>query len=282
MNPNPVLMSIYGDDLQGAAAHPEQEKVAQAELLAEVLTTQGYDIDKLAGDEILDVAETLFGPDNDIAKIAMEGGDDEDEEDGEEDAEAKAKEAEFAGQIMAHSFARELRNMPDEAFGKTASVAGALKGLKRAATGSQFRTGGKQLAKAGKKGNAAKAGRNLASNKNMSDSGRGMAGARASQLERQAAKLQAAGTANRRAGAAKTLGLYGGGTAALGGGAYMAGRKKESAYEELAEKRAAEILLENGIDPHTLEEISPAEKIAAGVEAGAWEILAQHGFSPAE
>lgn len=302
MNPNPVLMSIYGDDLLGAAVQPEQEKVAQAELLAEVLTTQGYDINKLASDEILAVAETLFGPDNDIAKIAMEGGEEEDggeSEEEDDEAEAKAKEAEFAGQIMAHAFAREIRSMPDEAFEKNAGIAdmtlrgaasslksgaqsagrSALKSLKRAATGSQFRTGSKQLAKGAKARKGAEAGKNLANNKNMSDAARNLAGQRGGMLGKKADKLEAAGRANRRAGAAKTLGLYGGGAAALGGGAALASRNKE-AFFELAEKRAAEILLENGIDPYTFEEVSPAEKIAADIEAGAWEILEQFGFQP--
>jgi hypothetical protein len=77
-----------------------------------------------------------------------------------------------------------------------------------------------------------------------------------------------AGKLHRRVGA----GAVGGGTAAAAGGT-AAALKKESALDTLAEKRAMEILEENG---YTFDD--GQDKLAEAVEQRAFEMLVNAGY----
>lgn len=125
MTMNAFLAHLYGtagDDASQPTTN-ELEKLAQAEVLDQFLKQDNVTLDNLSGDQILKVANHLFGPNNEIAKMAMEkmpGESDEEykarmakKEGGGEKKEAtetmeeKVAEADFLGRVMAHSFWQE-------------------------------------------------------------------------------------------------------------------------------------------------------------------------------
>ena len=295
--PNPVLMQIYGEDLTDGRTEAEKIAADQADFVANLLQEQGYDLEKLTMDDVIKTASYL-GMDE-LVKQAMADGScesgagseapggapssEEKKKKDEEEAEDRVKQAEIAGQIMAHSFARELRNMPEEMFGKEASAGSAIKGALGKLKGAAGKAHNKVLnmgASLTPQGlsSAASARGGAAADKLT----QGMSAAQqgASRLEGSQRSL------NRLHGAAGYGALGAGAGAAAAGGAAMAGRKKESQFiDTLAEKRAYDILVANGVDPSTLEQPAPSPeadvstKLAADVDARAIEILAEYGFS---
>jgi len=113
------------------------EKMAEAELVAATLQEEGYDLDRLDGNDILKVAHALFGANSALVKSAQEESEEEEEEESpalekaeekaeekvekmfekkkegsaEEDLETKLAHADFLGRVMAHSFVDEWAKM---------------------------------------------------------------------------------------------------------------------------------------------------------------------------
>lgn len=303
--PNRILMEIYGQDIVGSTpTQAELEKNAQAEFVAQVLHESGYELEKLSNDELIDVATKLLGPDSELVKFAsgappFEKKDDEDkdkkdkEKDGkkkdEESMEEKLAQADLAGQVMAHAFARELRTMPDEML-KTAGVGDVLKGALGSAKGAVGKAGAAVAGKAGKAADAA--------GKGLERLGKGVVG-----------KVGRTGGAE-AAMSPRTAKLIGGGTVAAGAGAaggaaYGAKKLMEkdkeasSSIDVLAEKLARDLLTAEGIDfdaevakvaaaqetppaANTVTEPSPAEKIASLVHQRAEELLNALGYTAAQ
>lgn len=264
MTLNPILTRMYGDDIAASASADERAKLAQAQLVEQVLEDEGWDIEKLSGEQVLEVADLLFGADNDLRKLASADSSDEEKKKKEEE-EAKEKEgkdktakdetpgeqlkmAEISGQVMAHAFAREIREMPDEMFGKIAGAADFLqKGLARGDKALQSigsKVGGKVM-------NAA-------------------TGAAHTPLSTNAARAVGAGT------------VAAGGAAAAGAAkaATGAGREKKAsdeAIEQIARQQAAQLLIANGKDASML--LTPAEKIASAANQRTLEILGELGYT---
>lgn len=262
---NEFLANLYGtaEDI-GATAGDDTEKLAQAQIMNEMFEAEGIDVDQLAPETIVKVAESLFGDDNEITPedVAAEP------EAGDED-EQKLAEADFLGRVMAHSYVNEMGEIEKQA----ASVRGAGKAIGRGAhwlgaklTPSSLaeRVGARaskgvgraraaQTAAAGLKGKAkARAAKAIASERRQA-SGRAM-------------------TRLRKGVGYGAAGLGVAGTGAAGYGGYKA-LKKQSAMDTLAEQRAMEILAESGYDIDNGE-----TKLANAVEQRAYEMLAAEGF----
>lgn len=284
---NAFLAELYGtgNDVASQAAPDDVEKLAQAEVLDQVLQQEGLTLDQLSGDQILKVAENLFGPDNEIIKMATkhEGESDEEyearmkkEKEGGGDAETqeeKVAEADFLGRVMAHSFWNEKGTIEKDAAGLYGPTGRLLKEV------------GKKGAKVlGAKGEAVASGKSAIGRL----AGR-IAGPAAAKAKRGLSKADLAAqrfgtTVGRQArmkgpltpGKARALGLgtAGAGAAAAGGAAAaMGGKKKKAALDALAVDRANEILAENGYEFEGEE-----EKLASAIEERAWELLDEEGF----
>jgi hypothetical protein len=293
---NEFLADLYktaetiGATTPAAPSSSDVEKLAQAEVVDQFLQSKGVDVNSLGAEDILKVAAEIFGPNNELAKLAQEGKCEkcgmapckcpaapkkEDEEKKaaaikEAEAKEKAAEADFLGRQIAHSFVNELYNIEKTGGEKTAGLGGQL----------------------------------LQSAKNWG------------QLAAHAAKTNPKGALQAVAVPA----------AALGGTGFLAGRvskqgsektasaqpngeEKPSALDILAEKYAMEILKANGIEPqqpsepseqekiaaaveflqkHGLQVVQPAQptdeqqKLAAAVEERAWEMLKAAGYQKAE
>jgi hypothetical protein len=255
---NEFLAELYGTGtpIQNNSGG-EVEKLAQAEVLDQVLTQEGISLDQLTGDQIMKVAHDLFGPGNEIEKIAAEGKacetckKDPCECKEAETMEEKVAEADFLGRVMAHSFWQENGTIE-----KDASSAGI----------------GRMLAA----GRAAKAA--------PKEPGKAM---KALKDLKEKYKYQRAIGGGRLGSAAEVAGPKG--TAAAGaagaGAGYAAGReKKGSALDALAEHRALELLKEAGITPEAAQPAAETEqeKLAQAVEARAWEMLEANGYVASE
>lgn len=143
---NSFLAQLYGtsenlNTLSGADS--SVEKLAEAQVMEEVLANQGVDINKLDGETLLKVASELFGTDSALAKVAegeeteeekkeekkeevaeekKEGEtetEEEKEEEEEEDAEKKAADelaqADYLGRVAAHAFMDEQAKLVKQA-----------------------------------------------------------------------------------------------------------------------------------------------------------------------
>lgn len=91
-------MNEYLDNLYGTSARAadEQEKLAQAEVIDQVLAEQGLTADDLSNNDLLKVAMELFEPESEIVKVAAVAANEEDEFE-------KIAEADAMGRAMAHA-----------------------------------------------------------------------------------------------------------------------------------------------------------------------------------
>lgn len=110
---NPFLTDLYGTGR--TVDTNDVEKLAQAEVLDRVLRENNLTLDKLSGDQILKVAEQLFGKNNEIAKLASAStktaANTTTATNGaapkQETMEEKTAEADYLGRVMAHAYWQE-------------------------------------------------------------------------------------------------------------------------------------------------------------------------------
>lgn len=128
---NPFLAELYNTaeniGVTKEAASDENEKLAQAYVLDQMLQNEGYSLDKLSADDVVKVATEIFGADSPLVKEAMGDGscppgvppkkkeDKKDEEEKEKEAQEKLAEADFLGRAMAHAYVDELRGIEKKA-----------------------------------------------------------------------------------------------------------------------------------------------------------------------
>jgi len=266
---NEFLAELYGTrEMIGAEDSSDVEKLAEAQILDDVLQSEGIDVNDLDDGTILKLAYEIFGDDSEIVKMAAEEEEAEEEaeeepkkkkseEDEEQSAEEKTAEADMLGRIMAHSMVQELGQieMQKEAGRKLertlgGSTVGSMKGgLGGTAAGSLLGAGIGAL-KGGKKG--ALTGLLLG--------GAGGYGAGATAGGIHGAIKGYKGGKKDDAMEARLKKMEGKG-------------KKASALDKLAEQRALAILEENGIVVDDSQ-----DKLASAVEQRAWEMLAEAGY----
>jgi hypothetical protein len=252
---NAFLANLYktAESIGGeaAAAQPsdDTEKLAQAAVLDQMFKNDGLDISQVDDATILKVATEVFGPDNEIAKLAQAGGATSPAPASGETDEEKVAQADYLGRVMAHAYVQELANIEKEAQAKQAAT--------------EKQAGAKETA-----GKALKA----------------VGGAVKDVAEKH--RYQAALAGKGVKGHAKALAHEVGGHAAVGAaggaGGYAAGKKKESsAIDMLAQQKVAEILAANGIEPEKVAAGTPSdkEKLAQAVDARVREILAEKGYT---
>jgi hypothetical protein len=259
---DPRLAELYGTNQVDAE---DLEKAAAAEF-AEGLTEEGaLSLDGIDGEELEALAQEV------LAGGEEQGEEVSEEETSEEEVE-KLAEADFLGRAMAHAYVAELREIEKSAESLGDEVGKAEK--KKAVSRQSESTGG----------------------------GKGAVSARKIQVksklrlhaESGAKKVKEKGLAafkklKGHAGAAgahikKYPGRYGAGAAgaaALGGGLAYAKSKQASAFETLAEQRAAEILEQNGVEAVEASEAAEQTKydvLASAVEQRAVEMLSAQGY----
>lgn len=259
---NQFLAELYGT-ADNIGATDDVEKLAQAEVVNQLIEAEGLSVDDVDADTILKVAEELFGADNELAKVAQEAPveetpaeekkEEKKEKEEEEEAAEKMAEADFIGRMMAHAMVDELGSIEKEAGAKEMGLKAleALKGV-----------GGK-------------------AKKWVTDPSRTFKNIKATGAVDKAGKrpgnLKALmGTTKKHKG--QTAAAGGLATLGLGGGAYAAGKKKKAsaALDALAEERALSILKEAGYE---IDEPSQDQaKLAEAVDARAIEMLIEAGF----
>jgi hypothetical protein len=258
---DPTLAEIYGTNQTDEA---DVEKLAAAELAAELTDDGDADIEGLTEEQLEEVA----------AEVMASGDENEEEAAVEEPAEEmqeKVAEADHLGRVMAHAFVQESREIEKEAGIKDL----AKKGLDAAKT-----HGGKVLAKVKEIGGKAK-GHAKRYGELMAGGEKPLAGGK---RPGNALKLHAKGS-HYRSEQLKSLGARAGTAAAVGaaGGAAAYKRKHSSALDTLVQQRALEILAANGveIEPEETEKTSAADKydvLADVVEQRAQELLVANGY----
>lgn len=207
-------MNEFLDNLYGTSdrMNDEQEKLAQAQVLDEVLTNNGIDINDLNGEELLKVAMEVFDEGSEIVKVAAEAAAEEGygySANGDMD---KLAEADFAGRVMAHAYADEMDKLAD----------GKWEAAKKGVT-SGFNKAKSFLGKPG------------ADYKYLRDGGKGLS--RVKSLGMAAMDNKAATGAMAAGGLAAAGGLGYGAKKAFGGK-----EKQSSALDAMVEARAIEIL----------------------------------------
>lgn len=295
---DPKLAEIYGTNQQTEA---DLEKLAAAELAEglandEELTTEG-----MTEEELEAVAQDVLNASGEEGE--QEGGDIDGQEktSAAEEAQEKLAEADYLGRVMAHAYVNELNGIQGE-MEKEAGMTGGQRSA-YAAKQTAKKVGGKVgdfLGKVKDIATAKQAREGFSAAKKSKDIGgkamaMGQKGALSEKGKKRAGELAAKNLGEGKEhmksglkGAAKTVGLYGGGAAALYGGK-KALEKKSSALDTLVEARALEILQASGIDPDALTEVDgqekvsdPREALAGAVEERAWALLGQYGVVPNE
>jgi hypothetical protein len=256
MSMNPFLAEIYGT--ANAIGSDGTEKLAQAALLDEMFRADGINPEALPDSTILKVAGEIFGPNNEIEKLAAETTGHQ-EPDGDESDEEKVAMADYLGRTMAHAYVQELSNIEKQAAsGVLPGEIAVRKGLHA------IKTHGKALGAhikdiKGRYSEASHGIRSLLSGRDIaSGTGQPMKGRRLHYLKEIAKDV-----------APEAVGL-----SAAGYGAKKALEKKAGIIDILAEKRAMEILEAHGLTSDPVE-----EKLASAVDARAEEILNQYGYT---
>ena len=273
---NEFLADMYGtrETIGAPSQDTDVEKLAEVQLLDEALQAEGIDIDQLPGETILKLAYQILGEDSHLVKAAMEEGEGEEtpaeekkeekKEEGEESMEEKVAQADFLGRVMAHSYVNELNDIE-----KSGAAIGTETAKKFMSSVARARDAARQAkAYAG----SAKAGRGFSGGKSMGSA----EGKLHEMLFKGKAKAKSlAKKTKKHVGEHKGKYLAGGGVAAGGAAGFAAGKKKAaSAIDELAEKRAMQWAEEVGLFEDTSEE----EKLAAAVDARAYEMLTAEGI----
>lgn len=137
---NPFLAELYNTaeniGSTKVAASDENEKLAQAYVLDQMLQNEGLSIDQLSAQDIVKVATEIFGSNSPLVKQAEEGmppavaeekkeekeEKEESEEEKEKEAREKLAEADFLGRAMAHAYVDELRGIEKKASAEKAGV----------------------------------------------------------------------------------------------------------------------------------------------------------------
>lgn len=251
---NSWLADYFGNATEKTAAQGGENEIWT--LFKAAAAEDGIDAEQLTDEEVDALAEHY---------IATETEEEEEDElppnwDGEDvdhynalgDAEKTAfvqfKEAEFLGQVMAHSMEAERSKIAakDGGFGQKA-----MKALRYAAKGEGITAGREGLRQSGKTRNAGNALRQMGEQAGKAGkSGKAKKfGDKAGKRFAEAGAQKSQGRKDLAKGIAATGALYGGGTAALGGAGYAAGRsKKAAAIDALAEARAIEFLKQAGVE----------------------------------
>ena len=249
---NEFLADLYGTrEAIGASNSSDVEKLAEAQVLDQVFKSEGINVDQLPDETIVKVAYELFGKDSAIVKAAetteeeakREGEPAEQEEGEKEEAKEEAKEEEkTAADLQKADF---LGRVMAHSFVQERGI------IEKNAAGGKATL----LARLGKSmkgvGKSAKGGFEAAKAK----------GTEAAGAARKFVREHPGAVAD----AAVGLGAAGG---------FLVGRKTASALDVLAEKRATEILQENGVSTEQSEEV----KLAEAVEQRAWEMLQAAGY----
>lgn len=284
---NPFLAQMYNtaDNIATVSgATPEDfHKNAQAELLDTHLQKLGYDMSTLDANGLSAVATELFGPDNEITKMAHQAGAVAAPAPAVDSAQEKVAEADTLGRLMAHAYVDELANLEKKALSmgdvasKAKEVGGKVKDVASSAGGSiasAAREGASRAGEAaGALGSAAK-GHKWDPNQTKSKAlGAGLA--TAGVLGTAAAAKGVHGAIKKRqegkeATASAVVQEIIAKTAAM--------RQGEVTWDDAVEKRAMEILHANGIDPSTGESVSDEEKIAAELNQRAVALLQSKGY----
>jgi len=281
MSMNQFLAEAYGTMANIGGYDSDTEKLAQANVLGEILADEGIDIDDLNADTIAKVASAMFGDDAELTKAAQEVAAEEDEEEDEDEdkktMEEKTAEADFLGRQMAHAYVDELASIEKEAGVKERAAelgSKALGALKGAFKGERLRKGLGTLGEAKKVRAAGEAAKGMGSKSIMKSKKR--LGEIAAKRLGKAKGLKSEGLKETIRGGAETGAAYGLPALGLAGAGYAAGKSKKSEaqwFEDMAEQRAIEMLKQAGV----IEE-SEDEKIAAAVDQRAYELLVENGF----
>lgn len=258
---NEFLANLYktAENIGAGAAQnqpsDDTEKLAQAHVLGQMFKNDGHDIGNVPDATILKVASEIFGPDNEIAKLAQAAAPTPGTQSTAETDEEKVAKADYLGRVMAHSMVQELHNIEKEA-----GAMDKLKNLGGAAAGHAKNLGGKLK----NLGSSA-----LEHGKKGVEKGKDIAGKAGAHVKEHKATYGA-----------------GAGGAAVGAAAGEAhGRSKHgSAVDILAHEKATAILRENGIDPEKVAapEAAPTsdeEKLAMAVDTRTRELLAELGYT---
>lgn len=265
---NEFLAQLYGTAENIGTDGDDTTKLAQAQVMNEMFEAEGIDVDQLAPDTIVKVAESLFGDDNEITHEDVGA-----EPQMIDDSEEKLAEADFLGRVMAHSYVDEMTEIEKRAGkGKLKDVAGKVYEW----TGAK---GAREAHKAmkGAKGEEKAYTRAVKKLEGQGDKGTGSHTFHSGLASRAGEDVKTYKGVRKEylKQLGKRVGLPAAGVAAAGGGAYggyKAMKKKESALDVLAEQRALEILAENGIG------VSGEEKLASAVEERAYEMLVEAGY----
>ena len=292
---NQYLAEMYGTNGAGEAApdasmDESATKVAQMELFAKVAADNNVDLTQLSPEQVSALWDEV------MPKLAESEEDEEEDEEDEEDKEASAlqaqalaefeqkkeaqsklAEAELMGQVMAHSFVRELNEIEKEAGIKEKAVEYGRKGLEAARGVAGKASDAARSAASGAASRASHAGKAVSKatgvydlsdaariHKKLGPGGRGVpAAVRDLTREGRNAAL--------KRGAGKAA-LTAGGVGAVGYGAHKATKKEASAFDTLAAENAIKIASEAGYDAEdaaarlnalfTLDQVQDSEKIA--------------------
>lgn len=273
------LSEYYGTADEGFVGQEDElEKMAQLTLLTKEAAAEGIDLNEFTDEEVLGMAEELYG------NGEMVG-----EEDMEKEAAAKFEEADFLGRVMAHSFNQELGNIEKEAGKRLDYVKGlpgrayqTVMGKPSARVGEAAR--GKSLsAMARMKGEGETRGPTRTARMLMRLGGKG--GGDLSDIQRAnlaAKRLERAASVGTKAAIGTGL-VAGTGGAAYGGykgvEAMRGGKKKkgaDGAFDHLVEQRALEHLEAAGYDIG--QEKTAGDDFEAAVDTAALELLQSSGY----
>jgi hypothetical protein len=285
---NEFLADLYGTrETIGASNSEDVQKLAEAQILDQFFTAEGINVDQLPNETIVKVAQQLFGEESAIAKMAApapaptekvaesveeeakrEGETvEEEKKEHEETAEEKTAEADYLGRVMAHAFVQERAIIEKEAGVKDFAKK-VLEGVKSAPK------------KAGEAVKDVPASFHRGKSEHLEH---------LTHASDKPKFLKTRAAAHGVGHAIKEHPAVTGAAAAAAGGAAFGGKKlfgkkddghkkAASALDMLAEQRAIEILKEAGIEPQPAAEPTEEQKLAAAVEARAYEMLTEAGF----
>lgn len=240
---NTWLAEMFGTATPAAPAAPAgQEKTAQLELFAKLAADEGIDLTTLSPQQVDALYRETFG------KQAEEGESEEGESEEKEKVEeaaaaeheekkaqvAKLAEAELMGQVMAHSFVRELNDI-EKSAGRFGDAVGAVRGAASRAGGA---------VRGAERSASESVGRRLSRGRLPAGVGIGGVGSATSEGK------ELIGKAHRSLGRKVIGGAAGVGAVGTGGGIVAAkSRKKEaSAFELLAAQNAIKVAAAAGYD----------------------------------
>jgi hypothetical protein len=127
---NEFLKDYYNTASGGNDDADALEKMAQLTLLTKEAEEEGIDLSGLSDDEVMQLADELYGDAD-----GGDAGEQTDTDDLEKEAQAKFEEADFLGRVMAHSMWQELDSIQKEAGSAPLTLIERGKALARGAHG---------------------------------------------------------------------------------------------------------------------------------------------------